>query len=146
MDALRNRFLSKVEKTQGCWIWKTARNKQGYGAFGRGEYKLAHRASWLFHVGEFDQSLCVLHKCDNPPCVNPEHLFLGTRDDNNKDKKIKGRASLGFKLPQTKLSKDHVAEIRRLYNGKYGHTAVLAKMFKVTTKHIRSIVRMERRT
>lgn len=68
--------------------------KKGYGVIGEGDKKvhLTHRLSWVYHNGEIPDGLCVLHHCDNPRCVNPKHLFLGTRADNNKDMLNKGRA------------------------------------------------------
>ena len=89
------RFWDRVDKTDGCWNWMGVKNKKGYGSFGciKG-INLAHRASWFIHNGEIpkdkDNNYCgtklVLHECDNPSCVNPDHLFLGTDVDNGRDK------------------------------------------------------------
>lgn len=94
----RQRFWSKVEKGDGCWEWKTGRDRDGYGVFfwkvqGIG----AHRASWMFTNGDIPPGLHVLHKCDNPPCVRPDHLFLGTNLDNQRDCMSKGRTARGDK-------------------------------------------------
>lgn len=93
LDAKQKLFASIEKKANGCWEWKKARHRQGYGHF---PYKkrlhLAHRISWLLHHGPIPEGICVLHKCDNPPCCNPDHLFLGTYQTNAIDCVQKGRA------------------------------------------------------
>jgi len=94
------RFWDKVEPMfddRGCWEWRGRGNQSGYGQLFVGydgiasRPVLAHRASWRINVGPIPNGLCVLHRCDNPPCVNPGHLFLGTRLVNNRDMIAKGR-------------------------------------------------------
>ena len=99
LTPLHERFWAKVKRggPDDCWIWIGSRLKSGgYGQISagrRGQPPLrAHCLSWQFSYGEIPRGLCVLHRCDNPPCVNPEHLFLGTRDDNAKDMAAKGRS------------------------------------------------------
>lgn len=89
---LQEKFFSKVKKTKaGCWRWKAALNTGGYGIMGHaGKLYAAHRLSWFIHKNE-NPRLNVLHKCDNPVCVNPDHLFLGTQKDNVLDAIKKGR-------------------------------------------------------
>jgi hypothetical protein len=86
------RFWRKVDQTDTCWIWIGARHLDGYGIVIRdGRNWLAHRWVWTIANGTIPGELCVCHHCDNPPCVRPDHLFLGTRADNNVDKTGKGR-------------------------------------------------------
>jgi len=77
----------------GCWIWTGARTPHGYGQVQvDGRRMLIHRASWEQENGPIPAGLLVLHRCDTPPCINPEHLFLGTQSDNMRDSKAKGRS------------------------------------------------------
>lgn len=93
-----DRFLCKFDITgsDDCWIWNKSVNQYGYGKFSLNRHiVLAHRISYEVFIQDITDELKVLHKCDNPPCCNPEHLFLGTVADNNLDKTIK-RAGGGF--------------------------------------------------
>lgn len=96
---LKKRFDQKwlAEPTSGCWLWEGAIfSNTGYGRLRAGGtnniFFLAHRVSWYIHTGEDPGPKCVLHRCDTPLCVNPNHLFLGTRRSNHADMKAKGRA------------------------------------------------------
>ena len=106
---LVDRFHEKYERVPfgACWIWVGALDTDGYGmiAVGRGP-KSAHRISWILKNGEIPDGKHVLHTCDNPACVNPDHLFLGTHSDNMKDGVKKGR----IKPPDWKLRKFEVAK------------------------------------
>lgn len=96
---IEDRFWSQVSQgdVQECWEWQSCLNPNGYGRIGhggRGGRKCAaHRVSWEIHYGAIPDSLWVLHKCDNPACVNPNHLFLGSHQDNMDDMIAKGRAA-----------------------------------------------------
>lgn len=88
------RFWTKVLPVEsGCWEWQAGRNEHGYGLFAtrRSGRSRAHRVAYERFVGPIPEGLHVLHTCDNPPCVNPAHLFLGTVKDNSKDMMRKGR-------------------------------------------------------
>ena len=96
---LTARFWSRVEFSPHCWVWVGPTNDKGYGQIrvgGRGSRcLLVHRLSWELHYGPIPPGMCVLHHCDNPPCVRPDHLFLGTLADNNRDMYRKGRDNNG---------------------------------------------------
>ncbi|MHB8742598.1 MAG: HNH endonuclease signature motif containing protein [Sulfuricaulis sp.] len=96
------RFWSKVEKSDGCWLWRGAIIPKGYGYFhvgGRlGQNLGAHRVSWRITNGEIPKGMFVLHKCDVRNCVRPEHLWLGTAMDNTKDMVAKGRQPKHWKV------------------------------------------------
>ena len=95
---VEERFWEKVKKSTDCWNWTAGTNSKGYGRIlnsrkeCEGEIS-AHRLSWVLHNGPIPEGLQVLHNCDNPPCVRPDHLFLGTNLDNMRDKKNKGRSA-----------------------------------------------------
>lgn len=88
------RFWSRVDKRGDCWIWTGFIRPNGYGQFWLDGPIRAHRASYIFNVGPIPNGLCVLHRCDVRACVRPDHLFLGTKADNNADMRAKGRAVL----------------------------------------------------
>lgn len=109
-DSTHDRFMSKVDKNgpqpdtdtphyvglSKCWTWTAAFRRDGYGVFGfGGSMKAAHRVSHQLHVGDVPEGMCVLHKCDNKKCVNPDHLTLGTLKDNHRDMRSKGREARG---------------------------------------------------
>ena len=107
-----DRFEEKFSKSEGCWLWTAALDDKGYGAFGyEGKVQKAHRVSVQLYNGvELSSDEHVCHTCDTPACVNPEHLFVGTRSDNMKDMVSKGRQSPGLR----KLLLTDIPEVSRL--------------------------------
>ena len=105
---LEERFISKsVPQPSGCVEWSGHRNEKGYGRIGTlGGAISAHRLAWKLAFGEIPNGLCVCHSCDNPPCVNVEHLWLGTHADNAADKVAKGRQSR-FNSTKTHCKRGH---------------------------------------
>lgn len=120
------------EPNSGCWLWIGAVNEFGYGVTGKGR---AHRISYEQHKGVIPAGLCILHKCDVPSCVNPDHLFAGTKRDNLVDmyRKGRGRPPRGEGCHNHRLTEAQVCEIRssdksaRFLGAKYGvsHTAII---------------------
>jgi len=146
---LRSRFESKYvpEPNSGCWLWDAGINSKGYGQIRDGKrMRLAHRLSFEFYKGEFPADSDILHHCDMPLCVNPDHLFLGTHQDNMSDMKNKGRARTckGETHKRSKLTDDLVRQIRqskeknKIWAEKLGVSSALIGMVKRRTiwKHI----------
>ena len=166
------RFWGKIDKqssktfynNQRCWEWTEKPNNTGYGTIRiNGAGYLAHRVSWFLQYSELDDSACVLHHCDNRLCVNPSHLFLGTRLDNVLDMVSKGRnnppigkrngrhthpetTARGENSGMAKLSDKQVSEIREryAYHGRGGDDAkTLSKLFGVAISTICRIVKKQ---
>lgn len=109
---LADRFWAKVDTSGDCWIW-TASVRNGYGQFGTPEgIQPAHRVAWTLANGDIPDGLIVCHRCDNPPCVRPDHLFLGTQLDNVRDMIDKGRAAFRERHPNARLTASQAAAIR----------------------------------
>lgn len=150
-------FWAQVDQTGVCWIWKRA-VARGYGWLRfRGRPMMAHRVAYLLKNGTLPSDLCVCHHCDNPPCVNPAHLFIGTRADNNRDRDRKGRlgANVGLtmrKYPErrargerqgsAKLTAAVVRDIRKRAAAGETHRSI-ARVYGVSKTCVGEIVRRE---
>lgn len=111
----RKDFEGRFRITPGCWIWNCGRDHCNYGRFygaGKGKSQVASRFSYELYVGEIPDGMQILHRCDSPPCVNPDHLFLGTVFDNVVDKMNKGRHLRGTMFSWAKLDEKKVQQIR----------------------------------
>lgn len=145
-DKTYQRFMSKVSKDPcGCWIWKASKNKDGYGQFSvKNKVLSAHRFSYEIHKGPVSKGLSVCHSCDNPSCVNPDHLWIGTHKDNMKDcwQKNRGKTifGIGQKNVKAKLTEENAQEIKNS-DLKY---LELAEKFNVTRETISKIKRNKR--
>lgn len=156
---IRRRFFSKVEKSDGCWLWLGAKDRNGYGMFSVGSARrpdgtrrnsmvLAHRVAYEIAFGPIPRRgelrcLCVLHNCENPGCVNPKHLFLGTNLDSVRKMDAKGRrrtkALCGADHGNAVLTEDQVREIvRRHFDDKVPqrHLAAEFGVAASTVNHI----------
>lgn len=141
------RFLYFVHKTDSCWNWVGATDGGGYGIFIKkgGERSKAHRYIWERIYGNIPKRMCICHHCDNPSCVNPKHLFLGTQKDNVQDKMNKGRfiKMKGRKNGRSIMTKDKVIELRKLYkSGNYTYMQ-LVKRFGISQTQVARIVKKE---
>jgi hypothetical protein len=147
-----------VVRVSGCWEWTGPRNEDGYGKYGK--YALAHRLAYINARGTIPSERVVMHTCDNPPCVNPAHLKLGTVAENNADRAQKGRSKgvfrkadpkhpakvrRGEKHSRSTLSADDVRAIRKRHAAGESQTS-LATLYRVNSGTVSRIVRNEWRT
>lgn len=144
------RFWEKVDRKgeKECWLWIGNIGANGYGQLSiKNKTISAHRLSWTLNYGPILDGLFVLHECDNPPCVNPNHLFLGTNKDNILDAIAKGRlnplgkSNLSLYLYKAKVHENQVREIRQKYSQGLVTFRMLAREYKVSKKTIHRIVR-----
>jgi len=143
-EAIEKYFWAKVEKTDSCWLWKGCLLNHSYGSIWMdGKHYQTHRFSWLLHKGVIPQGQCVLHKCDVPLCVNPDHLFLGTQQENVADMRAKNRNPkvAPEKTHTAKLTWEDVRTIRTVYQPRKVTMAFLASKYGVDTSTIACILK-----
>lgn len=139
------RFWGLVSKTGGCWLWMLPPNSRGYGKFAAsGDTHAAHRVSYFLSNGALPKGAFVCHSCDNPICVNPDHLFVGSHKDNMADMATKGRAakfhagSDGWS--RAKLTDDEIREILSVD----APNRLLAKLYDISSGAVRYVKRRGR--
>ena len=137
---VHDQLNKKTVSVSGCWNFTGSKDKNGYGVFGFRQRRI-HRVSYEFYVGKIPDGLFVCHKCDNPSCFNPDHLFLGTPKDNMIDKSIKGRASKfpGEKNPAAKLTNKQRSEIFELRENGLTYSQI-AKIYSIAFQTVGKIV------
>ena len=145
------RFWRLVDVSGDCWMWTGARGARGHGKFsvprqgqvGRKRWVLvyAHRAALMISGVNVPDDKLVCHRCNNPSCVRPDHLYVGTAMDNTNDRVLFGRNLVGELNHKAKLSAADVVEIRRKYTGKYGELARIGREYGVCGQRVGLIVR-----
>ena len=129
-------FWAHVQKASGCWLWLGQKWRKGYGKANLGDRSLgAHRLAWQLTNGSVPDGLQVLHHCDNPICVRPDHLWLGTNADNLADRQAKLRRARGTRNGGARLALDEVRDIRATT----GRTRELARRYGVAESTISRI-------
>lgn len=149
MDKIvEKRFWEKVKKTDNCWLWMSTTHSNGngfrYGYFRYGNKNVrAHRMSWIIQNGFIPDGKCICHTCDNPQCVNPSHLFIGSRLDNMRDAKVKNRLATGEKHGRAKLNWVIVGRIRKICQAgrSGGGIDAMARKFNIARSTIYKIMR-----
>lgn len=151
---IKERFMSKVQVGTGdeCWIWTGQLTDNGYGTVfvprqngNRSRQQRAHRVSFTLFNGEIPPGMMVCHRCDNPPCVNPAHLFLGTAQDNANDCVSKGRtnARKGENSVRSKLTEAQVIQIRHRFHNDGWNKSQLSREYGVSHRCIYKIIHNE---
>lgn len=143
------RLWESVEKTDGCWIWHGYTSPAGYGQIGIGnKLEFTHRLSWEIANGPIPDGMVICHHCDNPACVRPDHLFLGTLADNNHDMKLKGRirnaGTLGLNYGEangnSRLTREDVIAMRSAYDSEGKTFTDIANEYNVSISTASRIV------
>jgi HNH endonuclease len=153
LEVLFRRRFDRIDRRDAydCWEWPSSRNDAGYGIMavgraGQQRQRRAHRLAWEFLVGPVPDGLDVCHHCDNPPCVNPRHLFLGTRQENSRDMWRKGRGRggnahlSGETNPNARLSDEDVLSMRRRYSARGVTMTRLAAEYGVSQSVISNVL------
>jgi hypothetical protein len=145
IEKYSKRFWSKVDirGDNECWEWRYCKQSKGYGSVGIGNGKtaLAHRVAYQLAKEETPDGLIVCHSCDNRTCCNPNHLWLGTIADNNRDMVSKGRNATGEKSGRAKLTFADVMKMRAIYSAGNSSYSDIAKEFRITSSWARSVIK-----
>lgn len=146
---LLERFLKYANKTEQCWLWTGSRTSTGYGQLNvNGRPQKASRIAYELFIGSIPQNKCVLHNCpggDNPLCVNPSHLWVGTRSDNSKDMRAKNRhrnkIHCGEQNGRHTLTEENVRQIRKLFSSGIVSPAAIAKQLSLPSGAVWGVIR-----
>ncbi len=145
-DIPKETFRRKIDfsNEQGCWTWRGWGDKWGYGyiSFNRRKY-LAHRASYELFVGEIPEGMFILHECDNPSCVRPAHLSVGTQKDNLDGMARRGRSLSGERHNMVKLKSSDVLSIRQYHKEGLLSQQAIANLYNVNQTAVSKIIRGE---
>lgn len=146
-EQIKNKLLNNIILNKDCWEWKGTKNKKGYGQvkYNGGRFYV-HRLSYLIFIGDFYENKCVCHSCDNPSCINPKHLWLGTPKENTQDMIKKGRRFDNSKdnHPLSKLTIKDVISIKKEYSIGDKTQKEIAKDFGVVHQTISAILNNKR--
>ena len=133
----RLRLHVEIDERTGCWLWQRSVDQGGYGKIGvDGRTMKAHRVSYALFVGDIDEGMMILHSCDTPRCINPDHLSQGTHEENMREKVERGRAPRGEQHVAAKLTADDVAEIKRLRATGEWSQSRLARKFGISPTQV----------
>jgi hypothetical protein len=149
-SSLGDRYWKFAVKTEGCWEWSGFTDENGYGRVSaytdddRWVPHLAHRISWELHFGAIPDGLFVLHRCDNPPCSRPDHLFLGNQLDNMQDCASKGRRPRGEESHTAKVTEAQVIEMRLRFAAGERNYSKLGREYGISGGQARAIILKER--
>lgn len=133
-------LASRSIDRDGCRLWQGSYTQDGYGRLRWNGERVTHRIAYILANGPIDDDLQVLHRCDTPACIRPDHLFLGTHTDNMKDMVAKRRSNYGVRNGGAKLTPEQVIEMRRLYATQYYSHADLAVMYDISETQVRRIL------
>jgi len=137
------RFWAMVEKAgpNDCWTWTAWKHRKGYGYVRvKGRLLRAHRVAYELAIGPIPKGIRVLLRCDNPACVNPNHLFLGSHDDNVRDRVSKNRSAFGERNGRAKLTQSQAEEIRRVYGRNQISQQELADEYGISKTQVRTLL------
>ncbi len=141
-QSVKDRFMEKVLVTKDCWLWQATKNGDGYGRFKLGgRLQGAHRVAYFLYKGEIPSGMCVLHRCDTPACVRPDHLFLGTQRENIHDMEKKQRSVHPHHTkPKKKVTREMYQSLREWRS--QGETqATIANRLEISQTYVSRLLR-----